>query len=133
MDLETAQSITTAKLPILKQENRNSFKPATQTTQNANGTSTSLMPGCITTEEKASEDCNSAGYLRNKPDLDTMCFDDLYNNFKIVEQEVKGTSNSSLSSSSQNMAFVSSPSSTNEVNTSYGVSTVNTQVSPAST
>ncbi|GJX24452.1 putative ribonuclease H-like domain-containing protein [Tanacetum coccineum] len=68
---------------------------------------------------------------RNKPDLDTMSFDDLYNNFKIVEQEVKGTASSS--SSSQNMAFVSSPSSTNEVNTAYGVSTANTQVSPAST
>ncbi|GJZ99334.1 putative ribonuclease H-like domain-containing protein [Tanacetum coccineum] len=72
---------------------------------------------------------------RNKPDLDTMSFDDLYNNFKIVEQEVKGTasSSSSSSSSSQNVAFVSSSSSTNEVNTAYGVSTANTQVSPAST
>ncbi|GJU63635.1 ribonuclease H-like domain-containing protein [Tanacetum coccineum] len=60
-----------------------------------------------------------------------MSFDDLYNNFKIVEQEVKGTA--SLSSSSQNMAFVSSHSSTNEVNTAYGVSTANTQVSQAST
>ncbi|GKG25172.1 hypothetical protein Tco_0395800, partial [Tanacetum coccineum] len=58
-----------------------------------------------------------------------MSFDDLYNNFKIVKQEVKGTA----SSSSQNMAFVSSPSSTNEFNTAYGVSTANTQVSPAST
>ncbi|GKA23283.1 ribonuclease H-like domain-containing protein [Tanacetum coccineum] len=66
---------------------------------------------------------------RNKLDLDTMSFDDLYNNFKIVKQEVKGTA----SSSSQNMAFVSSPSSTNKVNTAYGVSTANTQVSPAST
>ncbi|GJR75529.1 ribonuclease H-like domain-containing protein [Tanacetum coccineum] len=56
---------------------------------------------------------------RNKPDLDTMSFDDLYNNFKIVEQE--------------NMDFMSSPSSTNEVNTAYGVSTANTKVSPAST
>ncbi|GJU48173.1 zinc finger BED domain-containing protein RICESLEEPER 2-like protein [Tanacetum coccineum] len=64
---------------------------------------------------------------RNKPDLDIMSFDDLYNNFKIVEQEVKGTASSSSSSSSQNMAFVSSPSSTNEVNTAYGVSTANTQ------
>ncbi|GJV51508.1 putative ribonuclease H-like domain-containing protein [Tanacetum coccineum] len=45
---------------------------------------------------------------RNKPDLDTMSFDDLYNNFKIFEQEVKGTVSSSSSSSSQNMAFVSS-------------------------
>ncbi|GKE95871.1 hypothetical protein Tco_1580726 [Tanacetum coccineum] len=66
---------------------------------------------------------------RNKPDLDTISFDDLYNNFKIVKQELKGTA----SSSSQNMAFVSSPSSTNEVNTAYGVSTANTQVSLAST
>ncbi|GKE78319.1 hypothetical protein Tco_1544439 [Tanacetum coccineum] len=37
---------------------------------------------------------------RNKPDLDTMSFDDLYNNFKIVEQEVKGTASSSSSLSS---------------------------------
>nr|GFA56980.1 ribonuclease H-like domain-containing protein [Tanacetum cinerariifolium] len=70
---------------------------------------------------------------RNKPDLGTMSFDDLYNNFKIVEQEIKETTNSSSRSSSQNMAFVSSPSSTNEVNIAYGVSTANTQVSPTST
>nr|GEV32452.1 retrovirus-related Pol polyprotein from transposon TNT 1-94 [Tanacetum cinerariifolium] len=44
---------------------------------------------------------------RNKSDLDTMSIDDLYNNFKIIEQEVKGTA--SLNSSCQNMAFVSSP------------------------
>ncbi|GKB24435.1 hypothetical protein Tco_0863836 [Tanacetum coccineum] len=93
--------------------------------------STLLLPGPVTTEEKASEDCKSAGYLGNKPDLDTISFDDFYNNFKIVEQEVKGTTSSS--SSSQNMAFVSSLSSTNEVNTAYGVSTANTQVSPDST
>ncbi|GKA88937.1 hypothetical protein Tco_0810749 [Tanacetum coccineum] len=68
---------------------------------------------------------------RNKPDLDTMSFDDIYNNFKIVEQEVKGTTSSSLNS--QNMSFVSSSSSTNEVNTAYEVSTANTQVSPANT
>ncbi|GKG05177.1 hypothetical protein Tco_0325263, partial [Tanacetum coccineum] len=41
---------------------------------------------------------------RNKPKLDTISFDGLYNNFKIVKQEVKGTASSSLSS--QNMAFV---------------------------
>ncbi|GKE48142.1 hypothetical protein Tco_1479400 [Tanacetum coccineum] len=67
---------------------------------------------------------------KNKPDLDTMSFDDLYNNFKIVEQEVKGDASSSSNLSSQNMAFVSSPSSTsstNEVNTAYEVSTANTQ------
>ncbi|GJR99466.1 putative ribonuclease H-like domain-containing protein [Tanacetum coccineum] len=62
-----------------------------------------------------------------------MSFDDLYDNFKIVKQEVKGTTSSSSSSSSQNMAFMSSPSSTNKVNTAYEVSTANTQVSPTST
>ncbi|GKB21663.1 hypothetical protein Tco_0855586 [Tanacetum coccineum] len=56
-----------------------------------------------------------------------------YNNFMIVEQEVKGTASSSSSSSSHNMAFVSSPSITNEVNTAYGVSTANTQVNLATT
>ncbi|GKD50145.1 hypothetical protein Tco_1279121, partial [Tanacetum coccineum] len=59
--------------------------------------------------------------IRNKPDLDTMSFDDLYNNFKIVEQEVKGTASSSSSLSSQKLAFMSSTSNTNEVNTAYGV------------
>nr|GEU79950.1 ribonuclease H-like domain-containing protein [Tanacetum cinerariifolium] len=70
---------------------------------------------------------------RNKSDLDTMSIDDLYNNFKIVEQEVKGTTSSN--SSSQNMAFVSSPSpsSTNKVPTAYRVSTASTQSNTAST
>ncbi|GJY16695.1 ribonuclease H-like domain-containing protein [Tanacetum coccineum] len=232
MDLETAQTTITTKFPILKQgeydmwrlrieqyfqvqvyalwdviENGNSFKPVPQTTTNANGSLTSLIPGPVTTKEKdaqtlfaaiqtrfggneatkktqktllkqmyenfsapstesldsifnrlqkivsqlailgeniSQEDLNlkflrslpsewntHVVVWRNKHDLDTMSFDDLYNNFKIVKQEVKGTASSS--SSSQNMAFVSSPSSTNEVNTAYGVSTANTQVSPAST
>ncbi|GKD85869.1 ribonuclease H-like domain-containing protein [Tanacetum coccineum] len=72
---------------------------------------------------------------RNKPDLDKMSFDDLYNNFKIVEQEVKRTVTLSSNSSSQNVAFVSTPSSTNDVNTaSVQVITVSTPVStPIST
>nr|GEW49522.1 hypothetical protein [Tanacetum cinerariifolium] len=197
MDLETAQTTTTAKFLILKQgeydmwrlkieqyiqvqdyalwdiiENGNPLIPVAQTTTNADGTSTTLIPGPVTTEEKVQKknDVKERSMLLmslpnehlmtfnqykdaktlfaaiqtrfggneatkktqktllkqiNIPDLDTMSFDDLYNNFKIVEQEVKGTANSSSSSSSQNMAFVSSPSSTNEVNTAYGVSTAN--------
>ncbi|GJW04751.1 putative ribonuclease H-like domain-containing protein [Tanacetum coccineum] len=71
---------------------------------------------------------------RNKADLDTMSMDDLYNNLKVYEPKVKGMS--SLSSSTQNMAFVSSSnnntSSTNEaVNTAHGVSTASTQVNAA--
>ncbi|GKE48031.1 hypothetical protein Tco_1479289, partial [Tanacetum coccineum] len=70
---------------------------------------------------------------RNKPDLETMIFDDLYNNFKIVEQEVKRSVTSSLNLGSQNVAFVSSTSSSNDVNTAnVQVSTANSLVSIAS-
>nr|GEW50929.1 hypothetical protein [Tanacetum cinerariifolium] len=71
---------------------------------------------------------------RNKADLDTMSIDDLYNNFKIIEQEVKRTITTSSSSGSQNMAFLSSPKNTNEVDTAnIQVSTVSTPVSTVST
>ncbi|GJZ79658.1 hypothetical protein Tco_0644495 [Tanacetum coccineum] len=239
MDLETTQTNAAAKLPLLKQENGNSFKPTSRTTKNADGTSTSMIPGAVTTEEKTQKknDVKSISMLlmalpnehlltfnqykddktlfdaiqtrfsgndatkktqktllkqmyenfnapstesldsifnrlqkivsqlailgenifqedlnlkflrslpfewnthvvvwRNKPDLDSMSFDDLYNNFKIVEQEVKRTTTSTTSSSSQNMAFVSSPSSINEVNTAnVQVSTTNSIVSTNST
>ncbi|GJS84548.1 hypothetical protein Tco_0751089 [Tanacetum coccineum] len=77
MDLETTQTNAAAKLPLLKQgeyemwrlrieqyfqiqdyalwdviENGNSFKPTARTTTNADGTSTSMIPGAVTTEEK---------------------------------------------------------------------------------
>ncbi|GKD06980.1 putative ribonuclease H-like domain-containing protein, partial [Tanacetum coccineum] len=71
---------------------------------------------------------NIALIMRNKSDLDTMSMDDLYNNLKVYEAEIK--SQSSSSSNSQNVAFVSSEntSSTNEaVNTAYEVSTANSQ------
>ncbi|GJY94467.1 hypothetical protein Tco_0510828 [Tanacetum coccineum] len=71
---------------------------------------------------------------RNKPDLEKISFDDLYNNFKIVEQEVKRIVTSSSNSSSQYMAFVSTPSSTNDVNTAnIHVSTASTPVSTTCT
>ncbi|GJZ63375.1 retrovirus-related pol polyprotein from transposon TNT 1-94 [Tanacetum coccineum] len=221
MDLETAQTNATSKFPILKQgeyemwrlrieqyfqvqdydlwdviENDNSFKPTTRRTSNADGTSISMIPGHVTTEEKAQKknDVKARSMLlmiyenfnapstesldsifnrlqkivshlailgenisqedlnlkflrslpsewnthvvvwRNKSDLDIISIDDLYNNFKIVEQEVKRTvtSSSNSNSSSQNMAFVSSPSSTNEVNTAnVQVTTANSPVSTA--
>ncbi|GKA51833.1 hypothetical protein Tco_0745029 [Tanacetum coccineum] len=153
-------------------ENGNLFKPEAQTTTNADGTSTSQIPGpykdaktlfaaiqtrfggneatkktqktllkqmyenfsapstesldsifnmlqkilsqlAILGENISQEDLNSkflrslssewnthVVVWRNKHDLDIMSFDDLYNNFKIVEQEVKGTASSSSSSSS---------------------------------
>ncbi|GJX61475.1 hypothetical protein Tco_0294375 [Tanacetum coccineum] len=157
MDLETTQTTTTTKLPLLKQgeydmwrlridqyfqvqnyslwdviENGNSFKPAVQTTTNANGSSTTLVPGPYKdaktlfaaiqtrfggneatkkTQKTFLKQCKRTlvlqaqsllslfltGFRRlNKPDLDTISFDDLYNNFKIVEEEVKGTTSSEL-------------------------------------
>ncbi|GJV60350.1 putative ribonuclease H-like domain-containing protein [Tanacetum coccineum] len=67
-------------------------------------------------------------------DIETMSIDDLYNNFKIVEQEVKKTIGASTST--QNLAFMtaSSTSSTNNVNTGNPkVSTVSSNVNTAST
>ncbi|GJR44357.1 putative ribonuclease H-like domain-containing protein [Tanacetum coccineum] len=71
---------------------------------------------------------------RNKAELETMSMDDLYNNLKVYEPEVKGMSSSN--SSTQNMAFVSSSnnntSSSNEaVNAAHGVTTASTQVNTA--
>ncbi|GKA48217.1 putative ribonuclease H-like domain-containing protein, partial [Tanacetum coccineum] len=127
-------------------ENEKSFKPGAKTTTNDDGTSTTLILGLVTTKEKYKdvktlfaaiqtrfgEDLNLKFFRslpsewnthvvvwRNKHDLDTMSFDGLYNNFKIIEQEVKGTASSS--SNAQNMAFVSSSS----------ISTASTQVSTA--
>ncbi|GKE93298.1 hypothetical protein Tco_1574393, partial [Tanacetum coccineum] len=78
--------------------------------------------------------------IMNKPEIETMSIDDLYNNFKIVEQKVKKYV--SASSGAQNMAFMTAPStsSTNHVNNAmpaYEVSTANVntaspQVSTAS-
>ncbi|GJV05897.1 hypothetical protein Tco_1343553 [Tanacetum coccineum] len=264
MDLETTQNNVVAKFPLLKQgdhemwklrikqyfqvqdyalwkviEYGNSFKPVARTTTNADGTSTSTIPGPVTTEEKAQDknDVKARSMLlmalpnehqltfsqykdaktlfeatqarfgrneatkktqktllkqmyenfsassqesldsisnrlqrivsqlailgenisqedlnfkllrslpsewsmhvvvwRNKPDLGTISFDDLYNNFKIVEQEVKRSVNSSSNSSSQNVAFVSTPGSTNEDNTAnVPDNTASTHVNNAST
>ncbi|GJR38366.1 hypothetical protein Tco_1214050 [Tanacetum coccineum] len=53
--------------------------------------------------------------MRTKPGVDSLSFDDLYNNLRVFESDVKGSTGSS--SSSQNAAFVSSKitSSTNDL------------------
>nr|GEU57155.1 hypothetical protein [Tanacetum cinerariifolium] len=124
-------------------------------TANVDGASTSIISSPITAEEKAQKknDVKARSILlmglSNKHlltfsqykdtktlfntiqarfgDLETMSFVDLYNNFKIVEQEVKRTVVLSSSSGSSYMAFLASPSSTNEVDI------VSIQVSTAST
>ncbi|GJZ64740.1 zf-CCHC domain-containing protein [Tanacetum coccineum] len=61
--------------------------------------------------------------MRTKPEVDNLSFDDHYNNLRVFESDVKGSTGSS--SSAQNVAFVSSESisSTNDVSTAYDVST----------
>ncbi|GJV30623.1 hypothetical protein Tco_1387071 [Tanacetum coccineum] len=66
--------------------------------------------------------------MRNKSDLETLSMDDLYNNLKVYEAEIKGQSSSS--SNSHNVAFVSldNTSSTNKaVNTAHDVSAASSQ------
>nr|GEV10485.1 hypothetical protein [Tanacetum cinerariifolium] len=60
--------------------------------------------------------------MRTKPGLDTLSFDDLYNNLRVFDHDVKGTTASS--SNTQNVTFVSAEntSSTNDVSTAYNVS-----------
>ncbi|GJY88790.1 ribonuclease H-like domain-containing protein [Tanacetum coccineum] len=61
--------------------------------------------------------------MRTKLGVDSLSFDDLYNSLRVFESDTKGSTGSS--SSAQNVAFVSSEStsSTNDVSTAYGVST----------
>nr|GEW97545.1 putative ribonuclease H-like domain-containing protein [Tanacetum cinerariifolium] len=71
---------------------------------------------------------NIALIMRNKSDLNTLSMDDLYNNLKVYESEIKGQSSSS--SNSQNVAFVSldNPSNTNEtVNVAHSVFGANSE------
>ncbi|GJY81277.1 hypothetical protein Tco_0494028 [Tanacetum coccineum] len=58
--------------------------------------------------------------MRNKPDIDEIDIDDLYNNLRVYKDEMKRSSSST--STSQNLAFLSfeNTSSTNEVITASG-------------
>ncbi|GKB64764.1 hypothetical protein Tco_0920950 [Tanacetum coccineum] len=72
------------------------------------------------------ENFNGLTSKRNKPKLETLSMDDLYNNLKIYEAEVMGSS----STNTQNVDFVSSNNTgnTNEaVKTAHGVTTSNSK------
>ncbi|GKB90716.1 putative ribonuclease H-like domain-containing protein, partial [Tanacetum coccineum] len=81
----------------------------------------------------SAESLDSIFVWMNKPEVETMSIDDLYNNFKIVEQKVKKTVGTS--SGVQNLAFMTAPSSssTNDANTaSSQVSAASPSVNTAS-
>ncbi|GJW16362.1 hypothetical protein Tco_0020495 [Tanacetum coccineum] len=81
----------------------------------------------------SSESLNSIfNRLQKIADLETLSIDDLYNNFKIIEQDVKKSV--SVNNGSQNLAFMTaqSTSSTNSINTAnLDVSTVSTNINTA--
>ncbi|GKA09099.1 ribonuclease H-like domain-containing protein [Tanacetum coccineum] len=59
--------------------------------------------------------------MRTKPRVESLSFDDLYNNLRVFENDVKGSTASS--SSTKNVAFISkNTSSTNDVSTAYSFS-----------
>ncbi|GKF93567.1 hypothetical protein Tco_0283267 [Tanacetum coccineum] len=62
---------------------------------------------------------------RNKLEIETLSLDDLFNNLKAYESEVKGTSSSTINS--HNVAFLSSSSTNRAVNTTQGVNIASTQ------
>ncbi|GJT69129.1 putative ribonuclease H-like domain-containing protein [Tanacetum coccineum] len=167
MEFESAQSNTTAKLPILKlvpvtaAENDQQDDDGEARSLATHGLSNDInlhfqsiqlqkkivsrlaILGVVITQE----DLNSK-FLRslppewnthvvvwmNKADIETMSIDDLYNNFKIIEQDVKKSVGAS--SGAQNLAFMTAPStsSTNDVNTAnpaYEVSTVSPNINIA--
>ncbi|GJU03308.1 hypothetical protein Tco_1113646 [Tanacetum coccineum] len=69
---------------------------------------------------------NDESKKMTKPGVDSLSFDDLYNNLRVFENDVKGSTASS--SSTQNVAFVSeNTSNTNDVSTAYSVSNTSGQ------
>nr|GEV39335.1 hypothetical protein [Tanacetum cinerariifolium] len=70
--------------------------------------------------------------IRNKPDIETLSMNDLYNNLKVYDAEIKGKSSSS--SNSHNVAFVSSEntSSINEtVNAAHDIPAAGSKEQPS--
>ncbi|GJU19643.1 ribonuclease H-like domain-containing protein [Tanacetum coccineum] len=170
IDLSTVLIPNDGSLEESFAENGNSFKPRAQTTTNVDGSSTTLIPGPITTEEKVQKKNDvkpRSMLLMALPNKHLMTFNqykDAKNLFAAIQTRFGGNeatkktqktllkqmydnfsapsteSIDSIFNRLQNivsqlaiLAFVSSPSSTDEINTAYGVSTANTLFSPAST
>nr|GEV74125.1 hypothetical protein [Tanacetum cinerariifolium] len=124
-------------------ESNNSFVPVTQTITAKYGATTTTISSPVTAEEniKKKNDVKARSMLLmallNEHHMTFNQYKDVKSLFTAIEtrnkseQEVKSTA--SLNSSSQDMAFVSSPStnSTNDVYDAYGASTASTQSSNA--
>nr|GEU83028.1 retrovirus-related Pol polyprotein from transposon TNT 1-94 [Tanacetum cinerariifolium] len=75
---------------------------------------------------------NIALIMRNKPDIETLSMDDLYNNLKVYKGEIKGRSSSG--SNSHNVAFVSFENTSNineTVNATHDIPTAGSKEQPS--
>ncbi|GJV88390.1 putative ribonuclease H-like domain-containing protein [Tanacetum coccineum] len=111
--VESPQMVSTIKLPILKKGEYTLWS----------GMSAIISLTDYSCGTLPSSWNNVALIMRNKDGIDDLDIDDLYNNLKVFEADIKGSSGSSLNS--QNVTFISAEdtSSSNEVNTTNGGST----------
>nr|GEU45138.1 hypothetical protein [Tanacetum cinerariifolium] len=65
--------------------------------------------------------------MRNKPGIDNLDIDDLYNNLKFYEADIKGSFGSSSNLQNMDFVFAKSTSSTNKLNAAYSVYTAATR------
>nr|GEV53041.1 hypothetical protein [Tanacetum cinerariifolium] len=141
MDQDSVHMVAASKVPMLKPGVKTTIAPATADEKAQRRLQKLISQLEIHGESISQEDVNQK-FLRslslewnthtivwrNKPEIDTLSLDDLYNNLKIYEPEVKRTSSSNTNT--QNVTFVSSSntSSTNRaVNTAHGVTTASTK------
>ncbi|GJX26329.1 hypothetical protein Tco_0232625 [Tanacetum coccineum] len=126
-----ARSTLLMALPNEHQLKFNSYKDAKtlmQAIENRFGGNTATKKTQKNLLKQQYENFVASSTERNKPEIETLSLDDLFNNLKAYESEVKGTSSSTTNS--HNVAFLSSSgtnSATRAVNTALGVNTVSTQ------
>ncbi|GJY71022.1 hypothetical protein Tco_0474725 [Tanacetum coccineum] len=124
---QAPHTLSTIKLPILKKEGLHKSYDRFQSLLSQ----LEIHGACVSTDDANQKFLRSLPaswsqvslVMRTKPGVDTLSFDDLYNNLGVFESDIKGSTTSS--SSTQNVVFVSSEStnSTNDVSTTYCVST----------
>nr|GEV62096.1 hypothetical protein [Tanacetum cinerariifolium] len=118
--VESPQMVSSVKLPILKkgEDTLWSMRMEQYITNNKDAKCKSNFLRALPSSWN-----NIALIMRNKEGIDELDIDDPYNNLKVFEADIKGSSGSSLNS--QNVAFLSAEdtNSINEVNTANGVST----------
>ncbi|GJV20679.1 ribonuclease H-like domain-containing protein [Tanacetum coccineum] len=96
-------------------------------TKTVNGKETVIPPTSVEEKTQSRAELKARSTL-NKLEIETFSLDDLFNNLKAYELEIKGTSNSTTNS--YNVDFLSSSSTNSEtrtINTAQGVNTTSTQ------